>query len=74
MPRLGAVPVVAVVPAPGEGSPPGADASIERTLDVERFASQFLALVDAATVATPVPAPGDEVVPRPSASLPARLP
>jgi len=74
MPRLGAVPVVAVVPAPGEGPPPGADASIERTLDVERFASQFLALVDAAAVATPVPAPGDEVVPRPSASLPARLP
>jgi CheY-like chemotaxis protein len=48
MPRLGAVPVVAVVPTAGESAPPGADASIERTLDVERFGAQFLALVDAA--------------------------
>ena len=74
MPRLGTVPVVAVVAAPGEGPPPGADASIERTLDVERFGSWFLALVDAASVASPVPAPGDEVVPHPSASPAARLP
>ncbi len=74
MPRLGVVPVVAVVPAPGEAPPPGADASIERTLDVERLGSQFFALVEGVADATPVPAPDDEVVPRPSASLAARLP
>jgi CheY-like chemotaxis protein len=56
MPRLGAVPVVAVVHAPGDGPPPGADAVIERTLDVERLGSQFLALVDGVPAALPPPA------------------
>lgn len=50
LPRLGAVPVVATVPAPGHAAPAGADATIARTLDPEVFRSQFRALLHAPVI------------------------
>jgi CheY-like chemotaxis protein len=72
MPRLGAVPVVAIVPTPADAPPPGADASIERTLDVEHFGGEFLALVAGDVETSAVVTPGGELVSGPSAAQASR--